>query len=173
MTEWREIPRFSGYEVSENGRIRRVVVGGRGHKPADVTGWLHHCGGGARYLRVGLRLEGRTVQRYVHQIVCESFHGPQPSPVHQVNHKDGNKQNNSAANLEWLTKTENMRHAHRTGLIPHGENGGRAKLTEDRVRQIRDLLDEGRLTHSEIAEIFGVTRSNIGAINTGRSWAWL
>jgi hypothetical protein len=54
--------------------------------------------------------------RYVHQLVLEAFVGPRP-PGHQANHKSGSKCDNRLENLEWVTPSENSRHAHRTGLV--------------------------------------------------------
>ena len=52
-----------------------------------------------------------------HRIICEVF-SPNDDPEHKTicNHIDGNMHNNRAENLEWLTPSENSRHAHRTGL---------------------------------------------------------
>lgn len=121
VEEWRPVVGFEGiYEVSSLGRIRRV---GR----AARTGRAY--GGGARigrirkpqtvkggYKVVALWRDGRQTMRLVHLIVAEAFLGPCPDGM-EVNHKEGrNKWDNSVANLEYMTRTENMKHAYRTGL---------------------------------------------------------
>lgn len=58
----------------------------------------------------------KTVFR-LHRLVAEHFIGDPLPKETDVNHKDGNKQNNSASNLEWCTRSENMKHAIRTGLF--------------------------------------------------------
>jgi hypothetical protein len=67
---------------------------------------------------------------YVHRLVAMAFiHNP--LNLREVNHIDGNKKNNSVANLEWCSRHENMLHAHATGLqdttILKSENNGRYK----------------------------------------------
>src|SRR5438105_702836 len=68
----------------------------------------------------------------VHVLVCEEFHGPKPTPLHEVRHLDGNPGNNSAANLCWGTKAENE-----ADKLRHGT--GPSRLTEEQVREIRRL----------------------------------
>jgi hypothetical protein len=84
-----------------------------------------------------LRHWGRTYKhvrfRYtsiaVHRLVAMAFCNHQKVPWYQkklvVNHIDGNKRNNRASNLEYCSKAENVRHAHRTGLISYRRRGAR------------------------------------------------
>lgn len=66
------------------------------------------------YFNVILQKGGRCSRRWsvkIHTLVALHFIGPRPSPKHTVNHKDMNKQNNMASNLEWVTLRENIMHA--------------------------------------------------------------
>lgn len=55
---------------------------------------------------------------YVHRLVARAFLGPPPSPKHtQINHKDGDRGNNSVANLEYATPSENMMHRYSNGIF--------------------------------------------------------
>jgi hypothetical protein len=71
-----------------------------------------------------------------------------------INHIDGNKLNNNAGNLEYVTQRENNLHAIREGLNAYGENCGQSKLSDSDVREIRMLANY--LTDSQIARMFHV-----------------
>lgn len=108
------------YEVSEYGDIRsvdRVIKrGGRKHSIKGQT--LNHniCRNG--YHRVGLNKNGNRRYKAVHRLVAELFvENPDSKP--EVNHIDGDKSNNHYTNLEWVTRSENMKHGYETGLIAH------------------------------------------------------
>jgi hypothetical protein len=93
------------------------------------------------------------------------FNGPIVSG--QINHLDGNKENNSINNLELVTAKENIIHAVVTGLNDtRGEKNARAKLTDKEVAQIKRML--GTTTQRNIANIYGVHESHISAIKKGR-----
>ena len=51
-----------------------------------------------------------------HLLVIKHFKGPKPGALFEVNHIDGSKINNNIENLEWVTKSENLKHAYRLGL---------------------------------------------------------
>jgi hypothetical protein len=104
----------------------------------------------------------------VHRLVVMAFIGPIPDGL-QVNHKDGNKTNNSISNLEIVTQAENMRHAVLHGLRPSGSRHCFAKLNESQVRKIRDLRTSG-MGPKAISDLFGVSSSNISNICAGRIW---
>jgi len=70
------------------------------------------------YFKVGLSNgDGTHSQHLIHRLVAKHFI-PNPYDHPQVNHKDGNKGNNSVHNLEWVTPQENLLHAFQTGLRP-------------------------------------------------------
>lgn len=105
---WRPVVGFEGfYSVSDHGRVRRDIRGKRTHAGRMIS----LVPTSAEYFNVTLTKPGGTrMCRYVHQLVANAFHGPCP-PKHEVNHKDGNRVNNRPANLEYVTHSENVRHA--------------------------------------------------------------
>lgn len=77
--------------------------------------WLATCDNGRGYKQVFVFVRNKRYMRYVHRLVAECF-VPNPDNAPEVNHKDGDKGNNSFDNLEWCTRSENQRHAIRMGL---------------------------------------------------------
>lgn len=63
------------------------------------------------YLIVGLVKDGKQILVYHHRLMAKAFI-PNPENKPYVNHIDGNKQNNSLSNLEWVTASENVQHAY-------------------------------------------------------------
>lgn len=164
--EWRDISGYEGvYQVSDLGNVRSIkstTHSGRMRK-FDV-GW-------GDYPVITLICKGIRKRRYVHDLVCTAFHGPRPLG-HNVNHKDTNRQNNRADNLEWVTQKENIRHAWEyLNLVgPQGERNGQSKLTRDAVIKIRELYATKRYTQKEIGHMFGVTRGAVSSIILGNHW---
>lgn len=81
---------------------------------------------------------------YIHRIVAACFIGSIPVG-YEVNHINGIKTDNRASNLEIVTKSENTKHAYRTGLAkpPSGEKNGGAKLSNDACLELCYMLKEG------------------------------
>lgn len=67
------------------------------------------------YMRVEMSDNGKHKLNLVHRLVAQAFI-PNPNNCSQINHKDGNKENNFVDNLEWCSCKENMKHAWRNGL---------------------------------------------------------
>ena len=137
-----------GFKCTTDG----VIIGKRG-KP--LKGHIDRCG----YHEVLLSENGKTNQYRVHRLVAETFL-PNPSNLPCVNHKDGNKLNNHISNLEWCTKSENIKHSYKNGLQtkvtnPHGTY---RVLNETDFDIIRDLHHRG-YPDWQIAKEIGCSRS--------------
>jgi hypothetical protein len=101
MSDVKNVPGFPGYTVSSTGTVR----GPDGNKLSprkDKDG----------YERVDLRLEGKRFTKFVHSLVESAFGGS----ATEVDHKNGNRSDNRASNLETVSRKENMnRMANRNG----------------------------------------------------------
>lgn len=168
---WKDIPNFEGqYEVSDNGDVRSVnrIVTDRFGKTYGLKGRILKTNKTKNgYLLVHLSKNGQVTPVYIHKIVAKLFvSNPNNLPV--VNHKDGNKENCKASNLEWVTYSENNQHAYDTGLHPKGEQQYKAKLTEANIREIRNLGKYGTL--QSIADKYGVSKATIRDVLLFRTW---
>lgn len=106
--EWKPIKGYEGlYEVSNMGRVKSL------HRSQGIIlkqGTFHG------YMKVGLHKNGTRSTKKVHRLVATAFIR-NPNNYEFVNHKDGNKKNNTVDNLEWCTRSYNMRHAYHNGLM--------------------------------------------------------
>lgn len=103
---WETIEDFPDYKVSNKGRVMRIK-GYKLIKPFD-NGRGYNC--------VHLYKNGKRYNKRIHRLVAEAFiEGREEG--YEVNHIDGNKKNNFVDNLEWCTRSENIKHAYNTGLI--------------------------------------------------------
>ena len=110
MTEiWKAIDGTDGMiEVSTEGRVRSLL------RPSKTILKLQSDAKG--YMRVRVTIKRKKMTFKVHREVAKAFI-PNPDGKQQVNHIDGNKHNNAADNLEWVTNRENAHHAIKTGLF--------------------------------------------------------
>ena len=171
--EWRPVVGWEGlYEVSSLGRIQsldriEVIVdkNGRVFRRSRRGRVLCTYAELASYPTVQLKDGDRSERRNVHRYVCEAFHGL-PEPGHEVSHRDGDRSNARADNLEWATHAHNMRQriVHETNNP--GERCHLAKLNDSAVREIRLKTD----TAGELARRFGVTPQTIWNIQKRKTW---
>ena len=164
-----------GYEeffsVTEDGR----VYSKRTNKFL-VQGTLH-TGYKVISSRIGGRY-GKCICVRVHRMVAQAFI-PNPDNKPSVNHKDGNKTNNHVSNLEWVTVSENNRHAWDTGLASsehcRGERNVQSVLTEDAVRFIRkNYIPRSRTNGARaLGRKFGVDKTSILRVISGESWFYV
>ena len=166
MTIWKPIRGFEDrYEVSDDGRVASI----RYHqmdirqdlKPYDVRG----------YKIFVLQKNARREARQAHIIVAEAFVGKRKTGF-QVNHIDGNKSNNRASNLEWVTASENIKHSYSIKLHSQkGENNAATHLANKSVSEIKRLVREKKITQRKIAEMFNISPAAVCMIGKGKTWA--
>lgn len=143
MTEWKEVKGFSDYEVSAEGAIRNKAT------RQEIA--QHQLRNG--YLIVKLYKDHKPHTRTVHRLVAVAFMGESDL---EVNHIDGNKTNNRVSNLEYASKSDNIKHAYAIGLIkPHAPKGTPSKqvrcLTNGKVYE--SIREASRLTGVDNREI--------------------
>lgn len=171
--EWRPVVGYEGsYEVSSLGRIRSNIAKSKG-----LIRRLNLRKDG--YVQVQLKVNQQPKNFLVHVLVDEAFNGPRVMGL-EVNHKDGNKQNNSRFNLERVSRAGNVNHAFRMGLCGsrHGEANSFAKLNSEIVAQIRKeaallMQSNGRLKYgacADLAQKYGIARTTVSGIVHGKSW---
>lgn len=149
------------YEVSNVGRVRRI--GGGILKPFK-TGEL------MTYYSVGLSMNGVVRKCYVHRLVASAFIGTIDGL--EVNHIDGNGFNNLLSNLELVTRQENIDHAVKHRLLPHGEAHPFSKLKEVDIYAIHDLYETGHNLKS-IQSRYKLSQSHLMQILAGDRWSYL
>lgn len=155
---WVAVPGFeSAYSVNEIGEVWSVA---RKKKMKQRHPF------GTDYLTVSFERSSR----YVHDLIAATFIGPRPAGMN-VNHKDGIKGNNRPSNLEYVTKSENMKHAFRIGLQSNvGVLHSQAKLTDESVREIRSRVAAGE-AGTAVARDMGLSQSCVSLVANGKRWA--
>ena len=117
MEEWRDIAGYEGlYKVSDCGRVKSVehVSGNKHIREKILKGGKYPNG----YMYVCLRKNGENKNYLTHRLVARAFISIPPTQFTDVNHKDGDKTNNHAHNLEWCDRAYNLAHAVKIGLMP-------------------------------------------------------
>lgn len=165
IEEWRDIPGHEErYQVSNLGRVRsknfRVKHSRWPGQTRPVYGKIlkqSFCGG--PYLVIGIKEQGKkhTTKVEVHRLVAAAFIGPCP-PKHHTHHKDTDKSNNVASNLEYLCIPDHNR-THFSGKA-----GNAHKLTSEQVAQIREAQG---VSQEAIGKMFGVSQTMVGLIKRG------
>lgn len=110
---------------------------------------------------------GKTHTFSVHRLVLENFCPIEGMEFLQVNHKDGNKNNNRLENLEWMTCQENINHAIENHL--RAEINGAAKLTQEQVIDIYKRSHSGE-SNTALGKEYGLHPDSIGRIRNKKLW---
>lgn len=117
------------------------------------------------YYKVTLTICGKQIQILLHRIIAECFI-PNPLNKREVNHINGDKYDNRVENLEWVTPSENQRHAVETNLKQHGTDLWNGKFTKEQVLSIIKDKQEG-YSCRELGRKYGVDPTTISAISRG------
>lgn len=154
---WKPIKKTNlRYEISNTGM---VAFGGRIRK---LTTNSKHG-----YAQCSFNNGGKISMMNVHREVAEAFL-PNPHKMREVNHIDGNKLNNHVDNLEWTSRSKNIKHAYSTGLRKCSNNF--SKLTEEQVLQIRREAEGPKTPARILAEKYEVNIRTIHRIKNRQIW---
>lgn len=154
------------YIVDTEGKIYSTHNNGRGQYHKEITQRLNKDG----YYEVTVgKKEYRTTRR-VSRIIAEAFI-PNPENLPEVDHINNIRTDNRAENLQWISHADNVK------KIPFktkskaicGIHNGRATFTEDQIREIRKLYDDGMPIY-EIAEKYYSKWSTINNIIIRHTW---
>jgi hypothetical protein len=161
---WKPIPQRVNYEASDTGLIRSVGMTARGRygsmrqlKDKILKPKVAWNGRLVLNLR---RVEGLPAYPLVHRLVAQTWI-PNPDNLPEINHIDGNPQNNHISNLEWCTHQQN--HQHRVRTLGIDNLTSRTKLTP--AQKVQIMASTG--SNSQIAKRFGVSASRVSQIKNG------
>ncbi len=162
------VPGYPGHLASENGRIfsrrRWGAVPGSIRGTAMSNSWRETSQRPDKdgYPRVGVS------GIHVHTLVLLAFVG-EPGPNQEARHLDGDNTNSVLGNLQWGTPAENAEDKRRHGTLLFGERHGKSKLTEAKVRTIRQLRAQG-LSNADIAKKFDVNATTVSSVALRKIW---
>lgn len=177
MEQWKAIQGYENYyEVSNLGRVRSVdrMVPHARHGLTKQASKILSPAITDGYYKVALSMNRSLRSFRVHRLVAAAF-VDNPSKLQEVNHKDGNKLNNEASNLEWCTHSQNVQHAFDSGLAValRGSQNGNSKLSTEDVLAIRSEYDYGKVTLLQLAGKYGCSKRNVLDIVHKRIWKHL
>lgn len=161
---WKTLPGVTGVEVSTLGRVRTLD---RVTSSETITRFtkgrvLKQSGNNYGYLKVSIPVDGKPVTKKVHRLVAQTFL-PNPDNLPQVNHKSCIRTNNNVENLEWCSRSYNMKYREKYG-ISNTESQGHpvfaVNLTTIKVYRFR--------SQREAERALGVSKGNINKVIKGK-----
>lgn len=158
---WKEVVGYNGlYQVSNMGRVRNAKGMIMSQKPSKDG-----------YVRLLLFKDGKYKSEYIHILVAKSFI-PNLYNKPEVNHIDANKRNNCVENLEWVTKSENHRHAVNMGLKPVCPTKGKFGSDNPCVKPVFQYDLNGKFlnewkSREDAANYYGCTANSISRAMNG------
>lgn len=168
---WKDVVGFEGtHQVSNLGRVKSLQgLKNNQYKAFDkperiLKGSINSDG----YISISVGNSKKGKRTTIHRLVAAAFI-PNPLRRGNVNHISGIKTDNRVENLEWVSHSENMLHAHKTGLIK--PTCGRQKLTKADLIEIKKLFKFG-FSAAKIAELYDFSDTQIRATKK-RTWNYI
>ena len=152
------------YSISDNGEVWKTT---RCQHPFIIKHNLNSKG----YHRVTLTVKGKRFILRVHRLVAQAFI-PNPENKPQVNHIDGNKDNNRVENLEWVTDDENRLHAIRNNL----RNVYKVALLykNNEIARYNSIWEAQKLTNGKYGNVYYCIHKNYKShMNKYKDYKWV
>lgn len=166
VKDWKRVylnSKMTDYLISNYGELMNM-------KTKRIRKW-NISGDG--YYKCTIQFEGHYFKVSAHRLVAIAFI-PNPDNKPEVNHKDGDKSNNKVWNLEWVTSSENTKHAIALGLKWYvgmkGENNARHIYTEHQIHRACKMMENSMNRPIVISNITGIDRSTLYKIRKGEAW---
>lgn len=124
---WKDVKGYEEYyKVSNLGRVysKDRFINNNGTMVFRKGRYLTGTCNGLGYFQCSFTVNGKTVRKYIHRLVAKMFISNY-NELPDVNHKDGDKSNNEISNLEWISKSDNTKHAIDNGLLVINRKNGR------------------------------------------------
>lgn len=161
---WKAHPDIPGIEVSTFGNVRtldRLVstekrtqfVKGRVLKQFVIVNG---------YMGVVIIIDGKRINKYVHRLVAQTFI-PNPDNLPEVNHEDCNRASNNVENLEWCTRSYNMKYKDKFGISNTESQGHPLLAINLKTLEVLHFRSQG-----EASRVLGIQQPNINAVIKGR-----
>jgi len=159
------IPSFPGYYATSEGKILSTK---KGKDFVELSQRKDNWG----YYQVNVWKDGKIYVKKVHKLIAEAFLPKPEDPTMQVDHKDGNKENNQPSNLEYVTPSENLKRAYSKGLRKKGDDNSQAKLTTELILSLVERANNGESVRALAKEV-GVHENTLYNIFSGKKRKWM
>ena len=175
MAEIRPIPGFPDYFADTDGNVWSQKGKGSNQYSSQPSSkalrLLKPIKAGKVYKKVTLKKDGIKYGKYIHHIILETFISERPKGLDACHGIKG-KECNALENLSWKTRKENnFDDKIRDGTLIRGTKHWKAHLSEEQVREIRNL--RGIKTQEALGKMFHTSSRNINDIQQRNTWDWL
>lgn len=159
MNKFKTIKDFPNYKINSIGQVRNIKTGKFINIRVSKIG----------YKTCNLWKNNKYKTKYIHRLIATYFI-KNPYGYNVINHKNGNKLDNSINNLEWCSIKQNVCHAIELGLIPLGEKRKNSKLTNAIAKQIYEELHNNNCTNKELSIKYKISQTQISDIRNKKAW---